>query len=394
MKKEIAPKVTLRVKFFLICMAGAGVMTSGLPLTAIPFYMLIMLGVTMDIPIFVWAILFSVVVGGAVTNYITHSFIDPITCLGKAMKEVAGGNFHVAMQSDSKLKEVRDIYESFNRMVKELGNTETLQTDFISSVSHEFKTPINAIEGYASLLQDHHQSPEEQETYIEKILFNTRRLSTLTGNILLLSKINNQSIRPQRTAYRLDEQIRQAIVALEQKWTEKNIDFDVELDKVTYSGYESLLLHVWSNFIDNAIKFDPQGGMICLRLRQTGDEVVFTIDDNGPGVAAEEQKRIFHKFYQSDSSREMSGNGLGLALVKQISLLPEEIIGAAADRDPSRLNKYAVALCAQFHRFYNACRIKEAEDEVRDARLVLCRAARQTIYNVLTMIGVEAPEHM
>ena len=316
MKKEIAPKVTLRVKFFLICMAEfiAVVLLSELAGWLLKRW----LGVTMDIPIFVWAILFSVVVDGAVTNYITHSFIDPITCLGKAMKEVAGGNFHVAMQSDSKLKEVRDIYESFNRMVKELGNTETLQTDFISSVSHEFKTPINAIEGYASLLQDHHQSPEEQETYIEKILFNTRRLSTLTGNILLLSKINNQSIRPQRTAYRLDEQIRQAIVALEQKWTEKNIDFDVELDKVTYSGYESLLLHVWSNFIDNAIKFDPQGGMICLRLRQTGDEVVFTIDDNGPGVAPEEQKRIFHKFYQSDSSREMSGNGLGLALVKQI----------------------------------------------------------------------------
>lgn len=316
MKKEIAPKVTLRVKFFLICMAEfiAVVLLSELAGWLLKRW----LGVTMDIPIFVWAILFSVVVGGAVTNYITHFFIDPITCLGKAMKEVAGGNFHVAMQSDSKLKEVRDIYESFNRMVKELGNTETLQTDFISSVSHEFKTPINAIEGYASLLQDHHQSPEEQETYIEKILFNTRRLSTLTGNILLLSKINNQSIRPQRTVFRLDEQIRQAIVALEQKWTEKNIDFDVELDKVTYSGYESLLLHVWSNLIDNAIKFDPPGGMICLRLRQADDEAVFTIDDNGPGVAPEEQKRIFHKFYQSDSSREMSGNGLGLALVKQI----------------------------------------------------------------------------
>lgn len=316
MKKEIAPKVTLRVKFFLICMAEfiAVVLLSELAGWLLKRW----LGVTMDIPIFVWAILFSVVVGGSVTNYITHSFIDPITCLGKAMKEVAGGNFHVAMQSDSKLKEVRDIYESFNRMVKELGNTETLQTDFISSVSHEFKTPINAIEGYASLLQDHHQSPEEQETYIEKILFNTRRLSTLTGNILLLSKINNQSIRPQRTVFRLDEQIRQAIVALEQKWTEKNIDFDVELDKVTYSGYESLLLHVWSNLIDNAIKFDPPGGMICLRLRQADDEAVFTIDDNGPGIAPEEQERIFHKFYQSDSSREMSGNGLGLALVKQI----------------------------------------------------------------------------
>lgn len=316
MKKEIAPKVTLRVKFFLICMAEF--ITVVLLSELAGWLLKRWLGVTMDIPIFVWAILFSVVVGGAVTNYITHSFIDPITRLGKAMKEVAGGNFYVAMQSDSKLKEVRDIYESFNRMVKELGNTETLQTDFISSVSHEFKTPINAIEGYASLLQDHHQSPEEQETYIEKILFNTRRLSTLTGNILLLSKINNQSIRPQRTAYRLDEQIRQAIVALEQKWTEKNIDFDVELDKVTYSGYESLLLHVWSNLVDNAIKFDPPGGMICLRLRQADDEAVFTIDDNGPGIAPEEQERIFHKFYQSDSSREMSGNGLGLALVKQI----------------------------------------------------------------------------
>lgn len=83
-----------------------------------------------------------------------------------------------------------------------------------------------------------------------------------------------------------------------------------------------------------------------------------------------------------------------IALVKQISLLPEEIVGAAAERDPSRLNKYAVALCAQFHRFYNACRIKEAEESVRDARIVLCRAARQTIFNALTIIGVEAPEHM
>ena len=203
-------------------------------------------------------------------------------------------------------------------MVKELAATETLQTDFISNVSHEFKTPINAIEGYASLLQDHQQSQDEQDAYIEKILFNTHRLSTLTGNILLLSKINNQSIHPQRTVFRLDEQVRQAIVALEQKWTEKDIDFDVELDKISYSGYESLLLHVWSNLIDNAIKFDPQGGMIALRLRQVEGTAVFTIDDNGPGVAPEEQERIFHKFYQSDNSHVMDGNGLGLPLVKKI----------------------------------------------------------------------------
>ena len=316
MRPEIKPKITMRVKFFLICMAEfiAVVLLSELAGWLLRRW----LGVTLNIPIFIWAILFSVVVGGVITNYITNSFIDPITRLGKAMKEVSGGNFQVTAQCASKLKEVNDIYASFNLMVKELAATETLQTDFISSVSHEFKTPINAIEGYASLLQDHQQSPEEQEVYIEKILFNTRRLSTLTGNILLLSKINNQTIKPQRTSFRLDEQIRQAIVALEQKWTEKDIDFDVELDKITYNGYENLLIHVWINLIDNAIKFDPQGGMIVLRLRQSEGCVLFTIADNGPGVPPEEQERIFHKFYQSDSSREVSGNGLGLSLVRQI----------------------------------------------------------------------------
>ena len=316
MKKELTPRVTLRVKFFLICMAEFVVVVL---LSELAGWLLRRwLGVTLSIPIFVWAILFSIVVGGAITKFITRFFIDPITQLGKAMKEVADGNFQVTAQCRSRLKDVNDIYDSFNLMVKELAATETLQTDFISNVSHEFKTPINAIEGYASLLQDHQQSQDEQDAYIEKILFNTHRLSTLTGNILLLSKINNQSIHPQRTVFRLDEQVRQAIVALEQKWTEKDIDFDVELDKISYSGYESLLLHVWSNLIDNAIKFDPQGGMIALRLRQAEGTAVFTIDDNGPGVPPQEQERIFHKFYQSDNSHVMDGNGLGLPLVKKI----------------------------------------------------------------------------
>ena len=316
MKKALTPRVTLRVKFFLICMAEFVVVVL---LSELAGWLLRRwLGVTVSIPIFVWAILFSVVVGGAITKFITRSFIDPITQLGKAMKEVSDGNFQVTAQCRSRLKEVNDIYDSFNLMVKELGATETLQTDFISNVSHEFKTPINAIEGYASLLQDHQQSQAEQDVYIEKILFNTHRLSTLTGNILLLSKINNQSIHPQRTVFRLDEQVRQAIVALEQKWTENSIDFDVELDKISYSGYESLLIHVWSNLIDNAIKFDPHGGMIALRLWQEEGFAVFTIDDNGPGVTPEDQERIFHKFYQSDNSHVMDGNGLGLPLVKKI----------------------------------------------------------------------------
>ena len=324
MKRELTPKVTLRFKYFFICMAEF--ITVVLLSELAGWLMQRWLGITVAVPIFLWAILLSVLIGGVITNYITRTFIDPITKLGQAMKAVAGGDFQVNAVCSSKLKDVRDIYDSFNRMVKELGTTETLQTDFISSVSHEFKTPINAIEGYASLLQDHQQTQEEQEAYIEKILFNTRRLSTLTGNILLLSKINNQSIKPQSTVFRLDEQVRQAILALEQKWEEKEIQFDVDLDKVTYSGYEKLLIHIWTNLIDNAIKFDPQGGLIKLRLQHQADGILFTIEDNGPGIPPEEQERVFHKFYQSDNSRKMDGNGLGLSLAKQIIALSDGTI--------------------------------------------------------------------
>lgn len=324
MKRELTPKVTLRFKFFFICMAEF--ITVVLLSELAGWLMQRWLGITVAVPIFLWAILLSVLIGGVITNYITRTFIDPITKLGQAMKAVAGGDFQVNAVCSSKLRDVRDIYDSFNRMVKELGTTETLQTDFISSVSHEFKTPINAIEGYASLLQDHQQTQEEQEAYIEKILFNTRRLSTLTGNILLLSKINNQSIKPQSTVFRLDEQVRQAILALEQKWEEKEIQFDVDLDKITYSGYDKLLIHVWTNLIDNAIKFDPQGGLIKLRLQHQADGILFTIEDNGPGIPPEEQERVFHKFYQSDNSRKMDGNGLGLSLAKQIIALSDGTI--------------------------------------------------------------------
>ena len=324
MKRELTPKVTLRFKFFFICMAEF--ITVVLLSELAGWLMQRWLGITVAVPIFLWAILLCVLIGGVITNYITRTFIDPITKLGEAMKAVAGGDFQVNAVCSSKLRDVRDIYDSFNRMVKELGTTETLQTDFISSVSHEFKTPINAIEGYASLLQDHQQTQEEQEAYIEKILFNTRRLSTLTGNILLLSKINNQSIKPQSTVFRLDEQVRQAILALEQKWEEKEIQFDVDLDKITYSGYEKLLIHVWTNLIDNAIKFDPQGGLIKLRLQHQADGILFTIEDNGPGIPPEEQERVFHKFYQSDNSRKMDGNGLGLSLAKQILALSDGTI--------------------------------------------------------------------
>lgn len=270
------------------------------------------------IPTFVWVLLFSVIFGTAATAFFSKLILSPITRLSDAMSRVAAGDFSVRLQSSSKIAEMRETYTNFNLMTQELAATEMLQSDFVSNVSHEFKTPINAIEGYAMLLQDRHQTPEEQTEYVEKILSNTRRLSELVGNILLLSKVDNQAIQAGKKQYRLDEQVRQAILALEQKWVEKDIEFDVDMEPVLYYGNESLMLHVWTNLIDNAVKFDPVGGIVRIRLAQESGLIRFEIEDNGLGIPADKQKHIFDRFYQADNSHKAEGNGLGLALVKRI----------------------------------------------------------------------------
>lgn len=272
-----------------------------------------------DPPRFLELCLIGLMVGGGLTQFMGRVFFEPINKLGDAMNMVAEGDFSVSLEEKNSSPEIANIYDKFNLMVKELNATEVLQTDFVSNVSHEFKTPINAIEGYATLLQDGEGlSPDEQEQYVDKILFNTQRLSSLVGNILLLSRIDNQAIPHKGAPFRLDEQIRQAIVLLEPEWVKKDIEFDVEMEDITIEGNENLLFHVWNNLIGNAIKFDPPNGLINIKLHKKGDKAVFQIEDSGPGISEEGLKHIFDKFYQEDSSHKQEGNGLGLALAGRI----------------------------------------------------------------------------
>ena len=257
-------------------------------------------------------------VGILVTSQLSKIFFNPIKKLRSAMDKVADGNFSVRLEDKSSSKEIMEIYTGFNLMAHELSSTEILQTDFVSNVSHEFKTPINAIEGYSTLLQDADNLDENQREYIDKILFNTQRLSSLVGSILLLSKLENQQIPSNQVEYRLDEQIRQSIVALEPAWEKKNIEFDVELDRVSYLGNESMMRHVWDNLISNAVKFSPNGGTVKINLAKKLKKLVLTVEDQGSGLSEEAQKHIFDKFYQADASHKQEGNGLGLALVKRI----------------------------------------------------------------------------
>ncbi|MGN6711591.1 sensor histidine kinase [Anaerocolumna jejuensis] len=262
--------------------------------------------------------LYCTFVGIFIAFIFDKSIIEPIKKLSNASREVAKGDFSVNPSSKSNLNEMNELFENFRIMVTELGAIETLRSDFVSNVSHEIKTPLNAIEGYATLLQDKNQSEEEKEECILKIVNNTKRLSSLVGNILMLSKVENQSIPLKKTKFALDEQIRQAIVSFESKWMEKELELDVELDSVSYTGMEALMYHVWSNLLDNAIKFTPKYGNISIMLKSGGQQIVCTITDTGVGIPEEAKEHIFDKFYQGDVSHQSEGNGLGLALVKQI----------------------------------------------------------------------------
>lgn len=346
MTKPQKPTPVKRSKFNYGFIFSSAALVGSLLSTALAMFIVWLLnrrfGVWLGMPYTIRVLLISILSGAAIAVGLSKIFVSPMMKLGDAMRKVAGGDFTVRLDCTSKIRDVREVYGSFNTMVKELGNTETLQTDFVSNVSHEFKTPINAIEGYASLLQDSQLTDEQKNTYIDKIIFNTRRLSDLVGNILLLSKVNNQTISLKASTFRLDEQVRQSILALESKWEKKEIEFDIDLDEIEYTGYENLLSHVWLNLIDNAVKFSPQNGQIRIRLKQLAGSVTFSIWDNGLPIPEADIDRIFNKFYQGDNSHASEGNGLGLALVRKIVAAAHGTINVTSSEDAG--TEFVVAL--------------------------------------------------
>lgn len=298
-----------------------------------------------QIPWLIEMAVISLIIGIFVTRALAKWFFNPIQKLRDAMDKVSEGDFSVQLTTRSTAKEIREVYSGFNMMMNEINSTEILQSNFVSNVSHEFKTPINAIEGYSMLLQGFENLTDEQREYVDKIVFNTKRLSSLTGSILLLSKLENQQIPLNKTSFSLDEQIRQAIVELEIEWEKKNIEFDVDMISINYFGNEALLRHVWHNILSNAIKFSPNDSIVTVSLKKEKSKIFVSFADDGPGLSEESKKRIFDKFYQGDTSHKEEGNGLGLSLAKKIVSLEEgEII---AENIASGGCKFTVILSAK-----------------------------------------------
>lgn len=260
----------------------------------------------------------SILLGFVVTICVGKMIIRPLQRFGKAFDEIAKGNFEYRLSMNARFDDINKMAERLNEMAYDLGHIETLRNDFVTNVSHEFKTPLAAIEGYATLLQNHTLAQERKDYYIDKILENTTRLSGLSSNVLTLSRLENQGDITECQEFRLDEQIRKTVIMLEEKWSAKNIEFDMELPKLMYYGSETLLAQVWLNIIDNAIKCSYENGVINIGIEVSDNYIVVSIRDHGIGMSSEVKKHVFEKFYQGDRSRKAEGNGLGLALVKRI----------------------------------------------------------------------------
>ncbi len=259
----------------------------------------------------------SMLIGIILTRIIGRKLFSKLQELSNATKEVARGNYLIHIESNTRATIVNETIDNFNTMVRQLASTEVLRNDFVENVSHEFKTPIAAIEGYVTLLQRKDISSEMKDEYVEKIIYNTKRLSSLTGNILLLSRIENQEVEIEKELFDLSEEVRSAIVSLESKWLKKGLDLDIDMEEVAYIGNKELLQHAIINVIDNSIKYNKHGGKLTIVVKQE-EKIIIKIIDTGIGMSQEVLGRAYEKFYQGDTSRTSQGNGLGLSLVSRI----------------------------------------------------------------------------
>ncbi|MPM53346.1 Adaptive-response sensory-kinase SasA [bioreactor metagenome] len=269
---------------------------------------------------FILLAVISTIMGTILTTVIGNEILNPFRVLNVAMKKLASGDFSVRIELSNHFAayEFDELTASFNLMAEQLGSVEMLRSDFVNNFSHEFKTPIVSVKGFAKVLKKDELSLAERNEYLDIIINEADRLATLSRNVLSLSKIENQTIITDNNWYDLTEQLRCAILLLENKWQLKHLDLDINLEEIKFFGNEELLNQIWINLIDNAIKFSNDSGQLSIRLMRNQDDIVFEIRDTGIGMSPETQKFMFDKFYQGDTSHSVEGNGIGMTIVRKI----------------------------------------------------------------------------
>lgn len=290
---------------------------------------------------FALLLLLCTIIGTALTAFLSKKALNPIRIIIDATKNIASGNFDVHLDIKG-IGELEELSENFNKMAHELSTIETLRADFVNSFSHEFKTPIVSIRGFAKLLKENNLREEEKQEYLDIIIVESERLSELSTNVLNLSKYESIQIITDKQPFRLDEQVRRAIALFEQKWLSKNIEINVHLDEIIFIGKADLTQQIWINLLDNAIRFTDENGHINIRLCEWNAQIRFVIEDDGIGIEKQAIEYIFDRFFQGDSSHKTKGNGLGLALVKRIVNLCDGNIEVQSELDKG--SKFIVSL--------------------------------------------------
>ena len=238
-----------------------------------------------------------------------------------ATSKIAKGDFNINLEikhSHKDFNEYDDIMENINIMSKELARNELLKSNFISNISHEIKTPLSVIQNYAILLQKSKLSPKEREKYLNELIIATKRLSSLITNVLKLNKLENQQLKLDTTTFNLGEELRLSVLQYEELIDSKNICLKCDIEDIEVTSNKELLQLVWNNLISNAIKYTEKDGKISVSLVKQEIYAVVKVNDNGIGISKEVGEHIFEKFYQGDTSHASEGNGLGLALVKEV----------------------------------------------------------------------------
>lgn len=259
------------------------------------------------------------IIGTILSAFLSRGIFNSFKEMIRATEKIAKGNFKVHIEETmDQTTDFGILQHSFNHMAEELDSIEMFRNDFINNFSHEFKTPMVSIQGFARQLQAGGLTEEEQKEYINIIVTESDRLVKMSSNILILSNLENQQIVSHKTEFYLDEQIRKVLVMMEKQWSSKDLELNVDLDEVRYRFNEDMMSQVWINLLGNAIKFTPRCGTVSCTLRQTAEHVTVTISDTGVGMSQEVIHHIFEKFYQGDPSHSSAGNGIGLTIVRRI----------------------------------------------------------------------------
>ena len=270
----------------------------------------------------VHTILAGLIVTMAVLSLIAMLFfakqlIRPITQLTDATKLISQEKYDLLLNI-SRRDEIGQLATSFNQMARQLSEIDRSRKEFISNVSHDFQSPLLTIQGYSELLKSPSLTEAERMDYASIIEAETKRLSILTKQLLLLSSLDQPSHRLSKSAFALDEQLK----GLSRKYVwliqDAGIEVYYKTASVKYFGDESLLETVWDNLFTNAIKYNKPNGSIEVELTEEDGNILVSFRDTGIGIKEEELPHLFERFYRADSSRTKEGTGLGLSIVKQI----------------------------------------------------------------------------